>query len=51
MHRIGIVESRLKMYFYSLFNAVQRSNGKLLSTKVQTTKKDLLMLSTVIFLP
>ena len=39
MHRIGIVESRLKMYFYSLFNAVQRSNGKLLSTKVQTTKK------------
>ena len=51
MHHIGIVESRLKMYFYSLFNAVQRSNGKPLSTKVQTTKKDLLMLSTVIFLP
>ena len=27
MHHIGIVESRLKMYFYSLFNSVQRSNG------------------------
>lgn len=39
MHCIGIVESRLKVCFYSLFNVVDRGSGKLLSTKVQTIKR------------
>ena len=39
MHCIGIVESRLKVCFYSLLNVVDRGSEKLLSTKVQTIKK------------